>query len=284
MSETAATAFDFRQPCRLDMAIEHRIMAWQKTACKLIPDKWSSYFPFAASWSPLNLETIQPAAHELPTGCQAFRLMFDGRPHVTLLGFPAVLGIGLVQGILGEVPNETPADRLLTDIESSLLEVVVQLMLEALNEAAVSCGVPSCELAGQEPAPHLIRLFPGVDELVMLTVRISMPFGDQDFFWIWPEPLADQLFPVDRGPSRVEVQDELQQLAKRIPMDLSVRLGEANIDVSDLASLSVGDVIVLDQRVSEPLQCFLSDQLFMEGWPGQRSSRRAIQIQRVVDA
>ncbi len=232
----------------------------------------------------MSLETIQPASHELPAGFQAFLLAFQNHQHVTLVGFPTVLGIGLVQGILGEVPVETPAERLLTDIESSLLEVVVQILLEALNEAAVSCGVPRCDLSGREQAPHLIRLFPGADELVMLTIRIGMPYGEQDFFWIWPEPLAAQLFPADQGPSRMEVRDELQQVAKRIPMDLSVRLGEAQIDVSELARLSVGDVIVLDQRVSEPLQCFLSNQLFMEGWPGQRSSRRAIQVQRIVDA
>ncbi len=284
MSDGGAKAFDFRKPCRLDLAIEHRMLDWQRTACKLLPDKWSNYFQFEAGTSPLKLETIQADSHELPAHVQAFMLKFRGQPHTTLLGFPTALSIALVEGVLGGIPSEYSAERPLTDIESSLLEVVVQIFLEATNEAAISCGLPQCDLAGRESAPHLIRLFPGTDELVMLTLRVQMPFGDQEFFWIWPEPLADQLFPADQGASPTEFKDELQHIAKRIPINMSVRLGEATIDVAELARLTVGDVLVLDQRVSEPLKCLLSDQVFLEGWPGQQSSRRAIQIHRLVDS
>ena len=119
----------------------------------------------------------------------------------------------------------------------------------------------------------------------MLSVRIAMPFGEQELFWIWPEPLAHELFPADLGQVTTPViKDELQQLAKRIPLDLSIRLGEVEIDVADLAGIRVGDVIVLDQRVSEPLKCFLCEQLFLEAWPGQQNARRAIQVHHVVDA
>ena len=284
-SDEGCKAFDFSMPCRLDVAIENRMLDWQRTACKLLPDKWSNFFKFAAPWTPLKLETISTASYELPANIQAYSVGFEGHMQRTLLGFPPALSLGLVEGVLGGTPTEMPDSRLLTQIEFSLLEVVLQILLEAVNEAAVSCGLPTCELQGRESTPHLIRLFPGDEELVMLTVRIEMPFGEQELFWIWPEPLAHELFPADLGQATTTVvKDELQQLAKRIPLDLSIRLGEVEIDVADLAGIRVGDVIVLDQRVSEPLKCFLCEQLFLEAWPGQQNARRAIQVHRVVDA
>ena len=54
--------------------------------------------------------------------------------------------------------------------------------------------------------------------------------------------------------------------------------------LADLAQLAVGDVIVLDQRVAEPLDAHVADQRVLRAWPGQRGKHRAIQIETVMDS
>ena len=76
--------------------------------------------------------------------------------------------------------------------------------------------------------------------------------------------------------------NDLKSLVRQIPMQLIVRLGSANLHVSDLLNLQPGDVVVLDQRVNEPLDAEVSDTPIFRGWPGRVGTKQAFQVSDVI--
>ena len=69
---------------------------------------------------------------------------------------------------------------------------------------------------------------------------------------------------------------------EELPLDITVVLGTVELTLGELARLMVGDVIILDQRVSDPLPAFLAGENKCRGWPGRVGSRQAFEIQSFV--
>ncbi len=59
---------------------------------------------------------------------------------------------------------------------------------------------------------------------------------------------------------------------------MTVVLGTVELSLADLSRLSVGDVVILDQRVSEPLTAELAGQQKCAGWPGRVGTRQAFEV------
>jgi flagellar motor switch protein FliM len=74
----------------------------------------------------------------------------------------------------------------------------------------------------------------------------------------------------------------LEQTIHQIPMQVVVHLGKANVHVSDLMHLQPGDIVILDQRVSDPLSAEVGELTKFLGWPGRVGTRQAFQVTEMV--
>ncbi len=274
-------SFDFRSPCRLPLQVESRLLDWQLRASRLLPQKWSAQLRFTTSWEVPTPETIDCRKAELPKDFVVFQVRLANAELPTLIGLPSDLAIALVQTVLGQDIQELGPPRQLTSIEISLLEMLLQKAVDSLNEGGVGAGYPTCTLGHHDTQPLLIRIYPSEPELVVLRFKAQLPFGESSLQWIWPGTLADDLF-LDLDPLATgshEHSQHLRNLVMRVPVDVAVELGSVKLHVSDLANLSKGDVLVLDQRISEPLTCRVAGQPLLQGWPVKSGQRQAIQIQ-----
>ena len=64
--------------------------------------------------------------------------------------------------------------------------------------------------------------------------------------------------------------------------EVAIRLGSVQLSAPQLANLRVGDLVVLDQRVSDPLQATIANEPRFWGWPGQVGQRQAYVIDSEV--
>lgn len=81
------------------------------------------------------------------------------------------------------------------------------------------------------------------------------------------------------GPSRELLEYQLE----RVPVEVSVLLGEVELPVRDLAGLEVGDVVILDSVVSDEVRVMVGGESKFQGWPGLVNNKRAVRIARVVE-
>ena len=93
----------------------------------------------------------------------------------------------------------------------------------------------------------------------------------------WLEKLAAPV------PARVQSQSlnarrQIEALVGEMSVDLAVVLGTADLTLFDLARLRTGDLVMLNQKVDDPLEATVGGTKKFQVWPGARGSRQAVQV------
>lgn len=281
--DTNVRPFDFRKPCRLPVEIEAQLRKWQEDVCAYAPEILRPLLRSELSCKPLPLETVHPSDALNGTTFVAFRVRYQDHATNTLLAFDLRLAKTLVSIMLQGEAEEEPDDRPVTDIEQALLEMLAQQWLQAIG--AVSPEGVSCNLQLQSfiAQPRLNLFFPADQDLIVLRYEVGTSPNPGQIAWIWTEGLTEKLF--DGTATDVDAEQsstgEVQDVAMRIRFDVTVRLGSARLHVSELANLREGDVIVLDQRVSDTMPAFVDERCIFHGWPGRVGNRQAFQVESV---
>jgi flagellar motor switch protein FliM len=122
--------------------------------------------------------------------------------------------------------------------------------------------------------------------MLVVTFATSGPFGQARWLWLVPQQYLITGLTQSAADSqkRPAARQSLEQLIGEMPVELSVRLGETELPVSQLTRLRAGDLVILDQRVSQPLQACVGGHARFQGWPGRVGPRRAFQIDSLVDS
>jgi len=66
---------------------------------------------------------------------------------------------------------------------------------------------------------------------------------------------------------------------KDIPLPIRVSLGTLEVPHEAFRELEIGDVLILEQSLQEPLQIFISDKEAFKGFPGALNSLKAIKVE-----
>src|SRR5262249_28760192 len=133
--------------------------------------------------------------------------------------------------------------------------------------------------------PKWTRIFPPEDNVVVGTFAVKGTFGDSEWSLLLSHrqllgqvalaaPGAERQKPAAGPPEPAR----LRALGEGLPVELVVVLGTVELTLADLTKLSAGDVVILNQRVSEPLTAYLAGEKKCKGWPGRVGSRQAFEI------
>lgn len=277
--------YDFRRPPRLAVDLEQRLCGWLRDACGIIAEKLGAHIPFPVEVQFHSVETARPeeALGSLPDPAVGYYLRTGLESPVSLMVFTQQAGVALVCGMLGESPEELPPQRELTPVECSLFEYALQELVAGLEEAWPGAEPQRLEIAWAESRPKRSREFRADQNVVICRLGLVGPFGEQPWCWLWPqEELQEQLARVSLvtgGLPQEDVRLRLESLAHQIPVEVSVKLGDVELHVSELARLRAGDLVILDQRVTEPLIACVAGEERLRVWPGRVGSRQAFQIE-----
>ena len=94
------------------------------------------------------------------------------------------------------------------------------------------------------------------------------------------EGLIDLLEPPDLPPPEIKDEDTelIEALVKEMPTTMLVTLGKVDLTLTDFARLAEGDLLVLDQRVGEPLTARVAGEEKFLVWPGAVGRRQAVKV------
>lgn len=284
--------YNFNKPGRLAGDLGQRLADWLQAACALASKKCSGLMPFAfeLSFVELDIFRCKDALQKLPEAATGYRINVVEESLALLASFPRPLALALVAGAEGEQVTSLPEDRPLTAVDKSLLELLVrELLIEVLQETWPSPEEVRLELGQYEPYPKWTRLFPPDENVVVCSLTFSGPFGQQNWHLLLPH--QGSLEKLSRlGPGQEEATEELaarprlEALVRDIPVEITVWLGTLELPLSQLAELRAGDVLVLNQRVTEALTAWIGRVRKFRGWPGRVGSHMAFQIESPVES
>lgn len=279
--------FDFRKPGRLPEDIAQLLSQWQQQMRSALQLRWARQLPFpfqivALPVTSLNRRDLSSRYdHEVVT----YRLDVGDDSDATVIILPRRVTLGLVNGILGDISEAEPVDRVLTNIEKSLAELLVHEIETAVKESQPFSKPLTIVARGEHRLEEMHKEFPETEPLALVSFEVELPFGKHTFDWALSQAATLNIVAASAEDSKANRDNvaQLEQVVREIPMEVVVRLGEVDLPLAELAELRVGDVVVLDQRIVDPLTAAIGGCLKFIGWPGRVGSKQAYQIKSVMD-
>jgi flagellar motor switch protein FliM len=281
--------FDFRKPP--PGVLEWQTAEWLSEATRLASIAWAKLLTFRAE--PMAGGVVSTTAGDGLTSFNAATVGFpisteDATDDGFLLALPRPLVITLLAGLMNEVVTGLAADRDLSALESSLCSYLIRELFLAPMQAAWPLPDPPRWVAGAAGSPRNVWRVAAADPAVLATFLVTTPFGELPFHMLFmrsvrmlrltdPPPMkASPLVPAER--------EHIESLVREMAVDMEVTLGTAELTLYDLAQLRTGDVLVLRQKVSEPLQAMVAGAPKFRVWPGAVGGRQAVQVHSPAEA
>ena len=281
------TEFDFRAPPPGDLI--RRLTSWLADACRRTVVPWGQLLPFPATCAlgTVAAATAGTAVANLPAESVGYRLIPEGDPSAAfLLAVPRPLILALLAGLMSEVPTALPADRDLTSVEIALSEFMLKELF--LTPLAAAWPLPEpLKLAAVGPNTlAAVWRMPPAAPVIVAPLAVTGGFGEVAGALIFPraerfDQLAALPAPAETAVasgSRVHIESLVMEMA----VDLAVVLGTADVTLNEMARMKPGDVLILRQKVTEPLAAEVGGTTKFRVWPGAVGSRSAVQIQAAV--
>ncbi len=275
-------AFDFRRPPPGEPG--RQAAGWLALAARRAAAAWPRVLGYKAELrpGPVGTAAAGPALRALPDDALGTLLTTDDPADgAVLLAVRRPVLLALLAGPLGDAPTTLPTDRDPSDLEASLIPYTVRgLFLDPLEKGWPGPD-PLAVTAGPLGAPRAVWKGSPTDTVLVAPLTAAGPWGEQPVHLIltkagrWdklaagdaPPPAAA---PADRGPIEAAVRD--------MRVDLSVVLGSAELTMAEVAGLRPGDLLVLRQKVSDPLDALVAGSPKLRVWPGAVGSRAAVQV------
>jgi flagellar motor switch protein FliM len=242
---------------------------------------------FQATLRDLSVQTSAgfQAALPSPTCFMVFRLRPRDERMYLHMDCPTVFG--LLELLLGGKCGPDPAvPRNLTEIEWSLLEEIVRVMVRPLGEAWQAFATVEFEVESLVSEPGLLAQNdpkqPANQPVIRLAFELQcgehsglLEIAAPQSFFDAPGSASDHT-----GSADAPEPDTRQKLAllDQAAVSLEVRLDGPLLAVADLMNLKPGQVIRLDHPLERPLRGVINGALSMEGAVVHSGKKRAFQI------
>ncbi|MER3416550.1 MAG: hypothetical protein C4297_10110 [Gemmataceae bacterium] len=275
--------YDFRQPGRLAGNLEHRLAEWFRAACATAGDRWAKELAFVPTLElrPLVIALPREALAAVGDSAIAHRVLLHEVP--TLLVFPRPLLLAIISGLLGEANPALDQDREFTIVEKNLTDYFLgHMLLPLFQERWPEAGAVTLTLGDREEYPRYTKLFPPDQRVIQAEFVVRVPAGAGSWHWYFPHQGMNQLLVQSQmqGPSRADgdLRRHIEGVLREAPVEITVELGRIALPLSQLAQLQPGDVVVLDQKLGEPLRTLIGGLWKWNCWPGRIGNQQAVQI------
>jgi flagellar motor switch protein FliM len=259
MSEKKIQKYNFKRPDRIS---KNQIRSLHFVHDRFARNFSSSASAFLRTVVEITLENIAQISYSEflntvsdPTCYAAISLKpLDGLAAIEIgpsLVFP------MIDRLLGGLGRPITNVRPMTEIEQSIIQNVLKLLVDNLKESWRQVYAIEFAVTATETHPHMIQIT-APNEMVIhfqFQVRIKETFAKMHLAipTLVLEPII-HIFDQEEYSRRKVIHDgTLLHLLRHIPVKVSIETGETSFPMESLVSLQIGDTIVLDQREEWPV-------------------------------
>lgn len=276
---------DFRKPGKVPDDIGRMLSDWQLRAREAVEVGLGRHIPsgIKVDITPPNTVTGSEL-RELVDSTVVYRVEIVEIGVPTLFMWDRRITIAILCEILGGKLEEIPEDREITEIESGCLDFLAEELQKALQKAARFSPSRKIQSMGVVDLKELHSDFPTNASNSEASFQFSLPYGEGTVRWVFPQAATLDLISASPSTSAGDGRERhcLEQSLLAATGELSVVLGDAKVSLAQLDALSVGDVIPLNQKISDPLRAQFGGQTLYMGWPGKYGKKQMFQIDEMV--
>ena len=197
----------------------------------------------------------------------------------------------MLDRLLGGKGEPFDASREFSDIELSLFETILRVMMSTLKEAwgPVMEVYPTIE--SKESSPNVVQIVAQNEIVVMVVMEIIIGHSSGMMNICYPvialEPvlpkLASRDLMLNETSSKKSRNTELQVLLGGAKVNVEANLGNADLTMGDILGLKVGDVVRLSTPANDIVTVSVDSKERFKGEIGLRRFRKSIQITETID-
>ncbi|MGI6707463.1 MAG: flagellar motor switch protein FliM [Clostridia bacterium] len=210
----------------------------------------------------------------------------------TLIEIAPSIAYAMIDCLLGGPGKEFEDKRGFTDIELALLERIMKQILVFLRDSWSNLVAIEPELQRMETNARFVQILAPNETIVIITLNVIIGeiHGMINFCipYIVLEPVMKNLSTkylyssnresVKEGAHKADILDRIQNSY----MEVRGILGETTLLMRDLMDLQKGDVIQLDQKITEEVLIKVQDKVRFYGILGKRKKKLAVRINKVL--
>ena len=283
MTHAAYPTFDFRSASIVDAAVQG-LKCWLQTSSLSFEELWTACSGSKGSFrlEKLKTKSFEEALNGLANHSIGMPIFFStvDAPAICLIDRADLLKI--VHLFLGITHEDEPADRELTNVECNLGAFFIDTLANSLAEGWMGKDTPTSNSGDFEMSPKRSKTI-GLKELVH-NAKLIMSFEgfEIELNLLFPKENFDRWFEELSNKQVSESFNDPTEIVATIPIEVCCLLGESEISMNKLANLACGDILMLDQKIDEPLIAMIGDKEFLECWPGKTGNCQAIQITNLI--
>jgi flagellar motor switch protein FliM len=143
-----------------------------------------------------------------------------------------------------------------------------------------------------ESNAEFVQIIPGVEPALVSTFEVVI-YEQRSFINIcYPYRLLErvlgrtgmkQWISSATTPVPPAVRERYENTVRMVNVQVRAELGRTRLPVVELQNLEVGDVIPLQQKISDPIKVFVGTQEKFKAAPGRSGRHRALRIMSLVD-
>lgn len=202
------------------------------------------------------------------------------------------LAFAMLDRMLGGMGLQPDKLSHLTEIETMVMERIFSKILESFQDAWNSVLKLNTELQELEVNPHFLQIVSPNETVVTVTIKVSVGDVTGMVRVCLPHVVLEPIMPrlsahhwlsnQKKDPEPLE-SEALQKRLRKTDLTIIAELGNSEVTIEEFLNLEIGDVIRLNENVSDPLIVKVDDREKFHGYPGTSKGRMAIQITEVKE-
>jgi flagellar motor switch protein FliM len=281
MTEANYQTYDFASSARVERPLWLAFHHWLEKFAELFAEQWSNFSSTEITAVPLSIdaEEFEVLQSRMDKPAYGIQVAFHDESTQGMFVIDRCELLLLVMDILGDSSGEAN-DRALTSIETSLCGLIFEQSASVMGQSWPEQESLNFKIGEPDDQPNRNRSM-APDEL-LLTSGLSIQIGESKIQLrvMLVKDQACKMLGVDTQAAALNPDNKISpDKIAEVTVQVSAGLGDSELEMSDLVSISVGDIIVLDQAVAEPLIVFANDKPIFRAWPGRAEQQQVVSIQ-----
>ncbi len=286
---------------RYDLSSQDRIIRGRMPTLEMTNEKFarmfratlSSMLRKVVSVTALSIDTIKYGDFlktlPVPTSMHLFRI--DPLRGNAVIVVESKVIFSLVDIVFGGSGKDSykVEGREFTAIENNLIKKVVLSALLDLERAWKTLLDVRMAYQRSEVNPQFAHIVPLTDVVVVINFEMEMDYSSGIISLCIPystlEPIREKLragFQSDQLEVDKEWEKRLKEELMSSGLELVAQLGRTHLLTREVRDLKIGDIILLDQYASDPIDVYVEGMRKFKGFPGICRGNKALQIRNLI--
>ncbi|MFP4499697.1 MAG: flagellar motor switch protein FliM [Candidatus Hydrogenedentota bacterium] len=292
--EIQLTAYDFRRPERVSKeqlkGLQSLFDAFAREVSIMLP-------PFLRTVVRLDLTSLDQLTYDefiLSVSRPTSLIIINMAPleGTAVIEMSPSMVFPIVDRVLGGKGMTLSEPRELTEIEARIVQRIAMMLLDCLKRSWAQLIEFELEVVQQESDPLIVQIVSGSEMVILVGYEIHVGETTGTMNMCIPlvvlNPVLDQISQQAHYTRRVApdvqaaVRGIIEQAVLRANVPFEAVLGQAKLNLSDLARLQVGDVVQLNSTPSEPIEVAIGGVPLFRAQPGRSSEQSAVQVVSLI--